>query len=135
MPICTGYLVITLYTKIDSAHKEGGVAIYVKDNLTYQLRDDLALFSEGEFESIFIEITSGKKPTFVGEIYRIPDITQETAIKHYESIISKLHPKNKNVILGTDQNFDYLNADLHRPASLLLDTFINNGLAPCITTH
>ncbi len=31
----------------------GGVAIYVKENLKYKLREDLSLFCEGEFESIF----------------------------------------------------------------------------------
>ena len=34
---------------------KGGVAIYIRDNIQYNLREDLSIFIEGGFESIFIE--------------------------------------------------------------------------------
>ena len=34
---------------------KGGVAIYIRDNIQYNLREDLSILIEGEFESIFIE--------------------------------------------------------------------------------
>ncbi len=39
----------------------GGVALYIRDNLTFKIRNDLTVFYEEEFETIFVEITSGKK--------------------------------------------------------------------------
>ena len=33
---------------------KGGVAIYIRDNIQYNLPEDRSIFIEGEFESIFI---------------------------------------------------------------------------------
>ena len=33
--------------------KNGRVAILLKDNLKYTIHDDLSVFKEGEFESVF----------------------------------------------------------------------------------
>jgi hypothetical protein len=50
---------------------KGGVAIYIKENIGYKLRDDLSLFYEGEFETVFIQTTD--RHVIVGDIYRIPN--------------------------------------------------------------
>ena len=39
----------------------GGVGIYIRDHIGFKLRDDIALFCEGEFESIFIETREREK--------------------------------------------------------------------------
>ena len=39
--------------------KGGGVALLVRDGLTYRERPDLGTFTEGEFESFFVEIVRG----------------------------------------------------------------------------
>ena len=39
----------------------------------------------------------------------------------------------KNIIVGTDQNFDYLKIDNHKNTEDLLNTFMSNGLIPTIT--
>ncbi len=54
----------------------GGVAIYIKDTLKVKLKEDLCTFCEGEFQSIFREITSNKKNTIIGEIYRVPTLNR-----------------------------------------------------------
>ncbi len=33
----------------------GGVGIYIREDITYKIRDDISLFIEGEFESVFVE--------------------------------------------------------------------------------
>ena len=52
----------------------GGVAVLVRDGLTYRERPDLGTFAEGQFESVFIEIIRGgsRKNDLVGVVYRPP---------------------------------------------------------------
>jgi hypothetical protein len=38
---------------------KGGVAMYVSNNITFKIREDLSVFHEGEFESIFIRAPAG----------------------------------------------------------------------------
>ena len=45
---------------------KGGVAIYIRDNIQYNLREDLSIFIEGEFESIFIESINNGQTSIVG---------------------------------------------------------------------
>ena len=111
----------------------GGVAIYVKSDIEFKLREDLSIFEEGQFESIFIETTSGTTSnTVVGEIYRVPNSNPISSVKHYEEIFSKLKTC-QNAIIGTDQNFDLLKLDSHMPTSDLLDCALTNSFIPVIT--
>ena len=87
---------------------KGGVAIYIRDNIQYNLREDLSSFIEGEFESIFIESINNGQTSIVGEIYRIPNTNVNLSIQRYEAILQKMESSNSQVIIGTDQNFDYL---------------------------
>ena len=85
------------------------------------------------YESIFIETQHNKKNIVVGEIYRIPDTNLRTSINRYDTIISKLTDTNKDLIIATDQNCDYLTFDQHKNTEDLLNIFLNNGIIPTIT--
>ena len=37
--------------------------MYIRDNIQYNLREDLSIFIEGEFESILIESINNGQPT------------------------------------------------------------------------
>ena len=52
----------------------GGVALFIKDGLTYRERPDLGTFNEGVFESLFIEVVrgGGRRNDIVGVVYRPP---------------------------------------------------------------
>ena len=115
--------------------KRGGVAIFINNKHNYQSREDLEIFVSGEFESIFVEIQEkdGNRGTIVGEIYRVPNTSEITSINRYENITKKLSDMPQNVIIGTDQNFDYLKVNSHKNTQDLLCTFLNNGLVPTIT--
>ena len=113
---------------------KGGVAIYVNNKYQFKIRDDLAIFVEGEFETIFLEILSSPCNAIVGEIYRVPNTPANESVIRYESIISKLlSHKSLDSIIGTDQNFDYLKINEHQHTSNLFDTYISNGLIPVMT--
>ena len=113
--------------------RRGGVAIYINSKHNYKLRDDLAINVSGIFESIFIEVHSDNIKAVVGEIYRVPNTNEISSINMYENIIAKLHNYKHDVIIGTDQNVDYIKIDQHKNTQDLLDTFITNGFLPTIT--
>ncbi len=54
----------------------GGVAIYIADKFPFQVRNDLTVNHDIEFESLFVEITdpNGDK-LLLGEVYRVPGIS------------------------------------------------------------
>jgi exonuclease III len=100
---------------------KGGVAMYIRDNINFKLRKDLCIFHEGEFETLFIETVSKESSAIIGEIYRIPNTNVQQSLERYESILNKLVNNDKQVIIGTDQNFDYLKIDSDQTTSDLLD--------------
>ena len=85
--------------KSRSQSTRGGVAMYIREDIQFKLRDDLSLFNENEFESIFIEVTQNQKSTIVGEIYRIPSSNETSSLCRYETITGKLQNLNKDVII------------------------------------
>ena len=100
--------------------KCGGVGMYISDKYNYITRDDISLFVEHSFESVFVEVLVNHTVNIiVGEIYRVPNSNRHLSIQYYEDIISKLQYENKEVILGTDQNFDYLNSTCAHSKHLL----------------
>ena len=111
----------------------GGVAIYIHDKHKFKLRDDIAINVTGIFESIFIEVNSDNLKAVVGEIYRVPNTNEVNSINMYSQIISKLQNYKNDIIIGTDQNFDYIKIDQYKHTQDLLDTFITNGFIPTIT--
>ena len=74
---------------------KGGVAIYIRYNIQYNLREDLSIFIEGEFESIFIESINNDQTSIVGEIYRIPNTSVNLSIQRYEAILQKMESSVK----------------------------------------
>ena len=111
----------------------GGVGIYIMDTLQFIERPDLSINILSEFESIFIEITNLNIKLVIGEIYRIPNTNEQASIARYEAILQKFNNFNGDVIIGTDQNFNYINTNTHMNTSQLLNTFIAAGFLPTIT--
>ena len=54
------------------SQQRDGVAIFVRKGLNFSIRPDLSIFSEGKFETLFIELNVSKnsQPIIIGEIYR-----------------------------------------------------------------
>ncbi len=113
----------------------GGVAIYINDKHAFKMRDDLATNVTGIFESIFIEVYSDHLKAVVGEIYRVTNSNEINSINMYENIIRKLHNYKNDIIIGTDQNFDYIKIDHNKNTQYLFDTFVTNGFFPTIAKH
>ncbi len=100
--------------------------MYVKNGITFKLRDDISLFVEGHLESVFIEVTSNKKNTVLGEIYRVPGTYEDISLEHLDDLFSKLQRENKKVIIGRDKSFDYLKVNTQQKTSDLLELSFGN---------
>ena len=95
--------------------KRGGVWIYVKNDINFTRREDLEINVDGEFESIFIETQNKTKNNIiVGEIYRVPGTNEANSVNKYEMILSKISNTKNDILIGTDQNFDYLKFDQNK---------------------
>ena len=55
----------------NSSSASGGVALYIKKQLNYVIRDDIKIYSN-EVESVFAEIKGLEKNIVIGVIYRHP---------------------------------------------------------------
>ena len=107
--------------------------MYLSDKYNYIARDDITLFVEQSFESVFVEVfVNNMVNIIVGEIYRVPNSNRQLSIQYYEIIRNKLQYENKEVILGTDQNFDHLNPTCAHTKNLL-KTYFYAGFIPTIT--
>ena len=45
--------------------------MFIRDNIQFNLREDLSIFIEGEFEYIFVESVMNGQTSSVGEMYHI----------------------------------------------------------------
>ena len=117
------------------AMSKGGVAIYVKDTFKCTERPDLSIFIEGEFETIFLEVKNDFCNAIIGEVYRIPNTTEQLSVSRYEHLLDVLTQQHnkQDLIIGTDQNFDYLKINENKYIAELLDLHISHGLIPTIT--
>ncbi len=111
----------------------GGVALYVRDDLKFKLRDDIAINVDGEFESIFVEISGqGISSTIVGEIYRIPNTNEIVSIERYQTILNRIASLKLDTIIASDLNFDLLKVQDHKNTLDLFNSFISCGVLPTI---
>ena len=111
----------------------GGVAIWICDTLKYRCRLDLDIFEERIFESCFIKIEGKfKRNVLVGSIYRVPNTNEKHFINTYREMAIKLKSEGKEIIIGTDQNMDYLKVYTNHNTLDLLDTNLDLKLFPTI---
>ena len=126
---------ITGYTseynkKFANKHKGSGVAIYVKDDLSFEKIDPLCCCTEN-LECLVIKITNLNEPFFISVVYRPPSGNKTIAINELDRIM-KLLPNNRTMIVG-DCNNDLLKTE----SSKFEETVYENNFIPIISlpTH
>ena len=127
-----GYTLVACNRKVKS---RGGVALYISNDFTSSKRIDLSPFYECEFESVIAEVRhkANNKSLLVGEIYRVPNTNAQTSLDRFDQTLSNIiKEKHSTVIIGTDQNFDYLQLNSNRHVESLLNTFVTSGMFPTI---
>ena len=119
----SGMFNITDYSlELNGRHisRGGGVGLYIKNPITYNILSDISVFEEGCFESLFIETTSSVK-LVVGVIYRPPSGDLNRFLSILEDTLLKISSKHC-YILG-DFNLDLLGLNLSARSQRFLNTF------------
>ena len=117
----------------------GGVALFIRSNLTFIPRPDINIFIEGIFESVFAEVINKGTRFLVGSIYRPPNSDVTEFFQCLSGILDKIKDK-RSYIMG-DFNLDISNLHDNSNSARLLDELSSTGFQPLIslpsriTTH
>ena len=102
----------------------GGVAIYVKDVMSFIPREDLSVFND-LVEMVFIEIyggdLTGGKNVIVGEVYRPPGQDLNEFNQIMQELLEKVQKENKICYVMGDFNINLLNCEKHKQTTDFVD--------------
>ena len=114
----------------------GGTGFYLKENLNFIERNDLAFNSPGDFETKFIEIKfNKKKDLIIGCLYRHPSSKiplQEFNQNFLDPVLQKINNEQKQCILMGDFNIDLLKYDVNDDVSLFYNNLSSVSFTPFI---
>jgi hypothetical protein len=115
--------------------KGGGIGIYINEKIQYKLRTDLNIYKEGKIESCFVEIITkkGSRNIIIGEIYKVPGIEDKLFLDEYDNLLTEINKEKVDIVIGTDQNYDYLKLTTHNNTAKLLDINLLHEMLPTIT--
>ena len=108
------------FERNDTKTNKGGVGVYIRDHLDYDIKDDLRLKVDN-CEDLWLEIfddraTKDKKQTtnsfILGVIYRHPNTPFKSFTHHLCRNIELLNKKNKKFIIVGDANLNLLKYNL-----------------------
>lgn len=129
-----GYHEVVYKVRDNCSH--GGVGLFIKDDINFEIRNDLSVFIPHIFESLFVQIRDTKYSNMiVGVIYRPPDADMDVFSSTLSSLLDQIEQtKAKCVIMG-DMNIDLLKERSQdvSTSSGYLDTLISSGFVPVIT--
>jgi exonuclease III len=124
-----------------SSSQGGGVGIYLKSGLSYNVLKDKSIFIDKLYESLFIQITTdvGKK-IIIGSLYRPnSNYSNLTATEQYNQFtelllntLSSFDPSHEIILLG-DMNIDVLKYDSSTQVSSYIDALFASGFLQTIT--
>ena len=81
----------------------GGVALFIRQSLTYSIRKDLDLFDNEDLESLFIELNDINFGTkIIGAVYRTPVNCIDTFMSSFESIMAGLPNSKHDCLVAGD---------------------------------
>lgn len=125
-----------LFEFICGKTQNSGCGFYIKNNLKYQICEDLSSVNHRnneEFEVLFIEIFYDTEKILVGVTYRHP-IGRESVVftSHVDNLLQSVQKENKKIIIMGDFNINLLNFESHSNTNSFLDVMLENCLQPHI---
>ena len=115
----------------------GGLAILIKKNINYTVRNDLSfpLNKQLLYDSLFVEIKLPNNTNIIiGNIYRSPGQSPIHEFnKELETLLDKIKKETTKIIITGDFNINLLNTNVHKPTTEFLDTWIAKGYLPQLT--
>jgi hypothetical protein len=109
----------------------GGVGLYVADEYSFKLRNDLLFKDYIVAESVFVELDSIK--VIVGCVYRPPDTDLAPFIACMDTLLSKICKEGKKCYIAGDFNIDLLKFDVHAPTADYVNCLISYSFLPTIS--
>ena len=108
----------------------GGVCMYLRNNINYQIRDDLC---DGQLECVVIEIIRPhSRPFFVSTWYKPPNSAQDV-FRQFESLVDKVDSEQKDFYLLGDLNCNMLDGSNNHKSSTLTNILDIYGLSQLIS--
>ena len=113
----------------------GGTLLYIKNDISYKLRNYLKICKPKELESIFIEIINKtSKNIIVGCICKHPTLSiSEFNGAYIKDLLVKANSEKKEIMLMGDFNINLLNYESNESVADFLDTMCAHGFLPCIS--
>ena len=108
----------------------GGVCMYLRNNINYQIPDDLCV---GQLECVVIEIIRPhSRPFFVSTWYKPPNSAQGV-FRYFESLVDKVDSEQKDFYLLGDLNCNMLDGSNNHNSSTLTNIPDIYGLSQLIS--
>ena len=118
------------FERRDRGASGGGIGLYIKNGIEYSRRLD---FESADIEFICLEILSTHtRPFFVCCLYRPPDSSKHISknfVNSFKNILSKVSAENKETIIVSDINCNYLDNENGKSIKEMLSLF---GFKQCI---
>ena len=109
----------------------GGVSIFIKDNLSYELCDTFSVVDE-YIECVVVKIKLRFLTVTIACDYRPPNTNVELFLDKWDEILYSLSKSSKSVYILRDFNLDLLNYHKHKATSSFINTSFSRGCVPLI---
>ena len=119
-----------LVTSNRNSHKGGGVAILIREGITFRKKPELCYMVDKELESMYVDITARNgRQIQIGSLYRAPNTDVKKLMEHLEMVSAKTgQVPNHEIILGMDQNIDLLKSEKQKNSWILSLTAVYGQL-------
>ena len=125
-----------LIFKSRSQSRGGGLGFYISSHIKFKILNDISVFHEKIFESIFLELQfPDNTKLIVGNVYRspspVPNLTQTEQLNMFtdimSNVITKLTDYDEKVYIIGDLNIDLLQFKSHRQTNEFIDSMFSSG--------
>jgi len=111
----------------------GGVALYIKDNLSAVVRNDLTIFNDTDIDAVFVDIVNGlSTKVTVGAIYRPPGCDLISFNEKYCQLLDRLSSARNKCFIAGDFNINLLNYESHHETEQFLNNIFSHFQYPTI---
>ena len=111
----------------------GGVALYIKQDLGYSIRNDLSV-NDSEIESCFIELVNTHRVNvIIGIVYKPPCASCENFTDQVNKILGHVNAENKKCYIMGDFNINLLQYDTDNTVKNFINVLSSHSFYPTIS--